>query len=252
MPFVDVPETRVWYQEVGHGPPIVCLHSGWGRGAMPFDDAADLLASRYRLIFPDRRGYGRSTPIDRLPIGYHHDAAVELGHLLDALAIDRAVLWGHSDGAISSAMLAAEHPERVSAVVLESIHFHRAKSKGFFEKYATDPDALPGHVVELLEADHGDRWRTVIRMHSRVWLDFQPLGGDFYGGLLERISAPTLLMFGERDPHTTPVEVAQLASHLRHATLAPLAEGGHSPHSEPATARLCSERVLYFLCAHGL
>jgi len=28
--------------------------------------------------------------------------------------------------------------------------------------------------------------------------------------------------------------------------------GGHSPHSEPATARFCSERVKRFLGEHGL
>ncbi len=250
MPFVDVPGTRVWYEEVGAGRPLVCLHSGWGRVAMPFDDAVATLAASHRLIFPDRRGYGRSTPIDRLPIDYHRRAATELGAVLDALSIERAILWGHSDGAITAALFASAHPERVQALVLEAIHFHRAKSKSFFEKYAADPDALPSHVTERLAADHGDRWRTVIAMHCRVWLEFHALGGDFYEGALEKIEAPTLLMFGERDPHTPPSEVHELASHLRNVMLAPLPEGGHSPHSEPTTAHACSELVRAFLDRH--
>ena len=89
-------------------------------------------------------------------------------------------------------------------------------------------------------------------MHSRVWLSFHAIGGDLYEGALETIRCPVMLLYGEGDPHTAPSEVAELARHLAHATLQPVPEGGHSPHSEPATARFCSERVLKFLGAHGL
>ena len=253
MPHVDIPSARLWYEEAGRGQPLVCLHSGWGRVAMPFDDAAAVLGPSHRLLFPDRRGYGRSTPQGELPVTYHRDAAVDLGHFLDALSLERVPLWGHSDGAISAALFAADHPERVSALVLEAIHFHRAKSREFFERFAENPDSLPPSVIERLRADHGnERWRTVIRMHSRVWLSFHAIGGDFYEGKLETIRCPVLLLYGEGDPHTAPSEVAELARHLAHATLQPVPEGGHSPHSEPATARFCSERVLKFLGAHGL
>jgi len=251
MPFVEIPDGRLWYDEMGEGPPLVCLHGGWGRAAMPFDDAVAVLGSSYRLIVPDRRGYGRSSALDELTVSYLRAAMIDLGHFLDRLGVDRPILWGHSDGAIISALFAAAHPERVAALVLEAIHFHRAKSRKFFAKFARDPDALPEHVVERLRADHGERWRAVIAMHSRAWLAFHEVGGDFYEGRLEAIQAPTLVLFGENDPHTPPSEVAELATHLRNATLEPVVEGGHSPHSEPKTSRFCSERVLRFLGEQG-
>src|SRR5205809_6776991 len=105
---------------------------------MPFDDAVEVLGASYRMIFPDRRGYGRSSPLDDLPIRYHDDGMVELEHVLDALAIERAILWGHSDGAIIAALFAGRHPERVSALVLEAIHFYRAKPKDFIPRFAAD------------------------------------------------------------------------------------------------------------------
>ncbi|MET0152497.1 MAG: alpha/beta hydrolase [Candidatus Binatia bacterium] len=252
MPFVEIPGARLWYAETGQGIPLVCLHSGWGRGAMPFDDAAQLLGPTHRLIFPDRRGFGRSTPLDELPVQYHRDGAVDLGHFLDAMSLERVALWGHSDGAIIAALFAADHAERVPALVLEAIHFHRAKSPEFFAQFAADPDALSPQTIERLRADHGERWRTVVAMHSRVWLAFHEIGGDFYEGRLERVACPALVLYGEGDPHTPPSEVAELGRHLRHATLQPVAEGGHSPHSESKTARFCSERVLDFLSRHDL
>lgn len=247
MPFTEIPGARLWYEEVGEGRPLVCLHSGWGRAVMPFDDATAVLGSRYRMIFPDRRGYGRSTPLDSLPSSYHHDAMIDLAHFLDRLSISRPILWGHSDGAITAALYAAAHPEHVAALVVEAIHFYRAKSKGFFAKYAADPQSLPAATIERLRADHGERWQTVIEMHSRAWLGFHEIGGDFYAGKLEQITCPVLVLYGENDPHTPPSESEELATHLRHATLARVTGGGHSPHSEPKTSRFCSERVLEFL-----
>ncbi len=253
MPAVEVPGARLWYEEVGAGKALVCLHSGWGRAAMPFDDAAAVLSGRYRMIFPDRRGYGRSSAVDHLPPSYHRDAMADLERFLDALRLDSAILWGHSDGAIIAALLASARPARVEALVVEAIHFHRAKSRSFFEGLARDPSKLPAHVREKLAADHGeDRWQTVVSMHSRAWLDFHRIGGVFYDGALEAIRCPTLVLYGPGDPHTPPAEVAELARHLRRAEVEEAQGGGHSPHSESKTARFCSERVARFLRDHGL
>lgn len=252
MPFVEIPGAHLRYDETGHGPPLVCLHSGWGRAVMPFDDAALVLGAHYRMIFPDRRGYGRSTALDTLPPSYHHDAMADLAHFLERLGLERPILWGHSDGAITAALYAAAHPDRVAALVLEAIHFHRAKSKDFFARFAAEPESLSPATIERLRADHGERWRDVVAMHSRAWLGFHASGGDFYEGKLEAVRAPALVLYGENDPHTPPSESAELASHLRDATLACARGGGHSPHSEPKTARFCSERVLQFLREHDL
>ncbi|MGH7857569.1 MAG: alpha/beta fold hydrolase [Candidatus Binatia bacterium] len=247
MPFVELRRGRMWYEEAGSGPVIACLHGGWGRAVMPFDDAIPVLGPRWRLVFPDRFGYGRSDPIERLPLDYHARSAEDLRELLDALGIGRAVLWGHSDGAVNAALFAAAEPGRVAALVLEAAHLHRAKSREFFASHAADPEILPERVRERLAADHGSRWTSVVRMHSRVWLDFHAVGGDFYEGRLETIACPTLVLHGAGDPHTPVEEIAELARRIPGAELEIAAEGGHSPHSEPATARFCSERVARFL-----
>ncbi|MEA2624441.1 MAG: hypothetical protein QOD06_486 [Candidatus Binatota bacterium] len=252
MPYVELPAGRIWYEEAGRGPAVVCLHSGWGRAVMPFDDARERLASSYRLIFPDRRGYGRSDGVDRLPAHYHADAAEELHSFLDALALDRPILWGHSDGAITAALHAAARPDRVRALVLESVHFRRRKSREFFERHEQDPESLPGAAQARLAADHGDpRWQAVIRMHSRAWLELHDLGGDFYDGALERIRCPVLVVHGARDPHTPIDEIEELLGHLARAEVAILEAGGHSPHSEPVTARAVTDRVATFLATLG-
>ena len=100
---------------------------------------------------------------------------------------------------------------------------------------------------ERLAADHGDRWPTVVRMHSRVWLDFHNVGGDFYGDGLAAIDCPALVVLGESDPHTKPAEGEEIARRIPGASLWVVERGGHSPHSEPAVAASVTDRVAEFL-----
>jgi pimeloyl-ACP methyl ester carboxylesterase len=251
MTYVEVEGATIWVEDVGSGPPLVCLHSGWGRAVMPFDAAAARLGGSHRMLFPDRRGYGRSTPLDRLTIDFHAEAARDLAAVLDFLEIERPILWGHSDGAVIAALYAADHVEAPRALVLEAIHFRRAKSRAFFERYAREPESLPEAVRERLAADHGDRWPTVVRMHSRVWLDFHELGGDFYGDRLAAIRAPTLMVHGEADPHTPVEEVEEVARRISRNDLFVVTGGGHSPHSEPEVAEAVASRVERFLDGLG-
>jgi pimeloyl-ACP methyl ester carboxylesterase len=68
------------------------------------------------VLAPDLRGRGRSS---RLPGPYGIPAHVaDLIALLDHVATGPVVLGGHSMGAYVAARLAADHPERVSSLVL--------------------------------------------------------------------------------------------------------------------------------------
>ena len=89
-------------------PVFVCLH-GIGSGAASWLDTALLLADEaaLRVIAWDMPGYGASTPVaSAQPTA--DDYAQRLGGLLDALAVERCVLVGHSLGAITAARAARE------------------------------------------------------------------------------------------------------------------------------------------------
>src|SRR3954468_17068143 len=106
MPFLQLPAAaggaRIAYHETGadSGPAVLHLHGGWGAALYPCDVQATALRDRARLITPVRSGYGASTPLAELAAGFHRQAAAETVAVLDALDIERAVLWGHSDGAV--------------------------------------------------------------------------------------------------------------------------------------------------------
>ena len=101
----------------GHGPAIVCLHA-IGHGAGDFAALRARLAPRWRVIAPDWPGQGRSDS-DRVPPSAVRYADLLAG-LLDACAVERAVLLGNSIGGAAAIRYAAAHPERVAALVLEN------------------------------------------------------------------------------------------------------------------------------------
>jgi pimeloyl-ACP methyl ester carboxylesterase len=237
----------VHFRETGTGRPLVILHGGWGHGIYPFDRQVAALAPDYHVVIPDRSGYGRSGRIERQETDFHRRAAAETWAVIDALGLERATLWGHSDGAIIALLMGLSAPDRVQQVIVEAAHFSRNKpsSRAFFETMIGDPDGLGERAANILERDHGPGWRDLIRMNGDAWLriadDPSAPTPDLYGGRLGEFRVPFLVIHGARDPRTEPGELEALRAALERraggtSRFVVLPDGGHSPHSERATA----------------
>ena len=104
---------------------IVLLHEGLGSVAMWRDFPLRVAqATGAPVVAYSRPGYGRSSPA-RLPrgVGYMHEEARKvLPRLLAALAIERPILLGHSDGASIALLRAGDAPDAVAGVVAMAPH----------------------------------------------------------------------------------------------------------------------------------
>ena len=239
----DISPVEIHYRESGMGRPLVFLHGGWGYEIYPFDRQIASLGNAFRVVIPDRTGYGGSSRLTDLPVDFHARAAVETVRLLDALHIDRPVLWGHSDGAVIAAKIGIASPDRISGLILEAFHFYRVKpgSRDFFEVMAGDPGLLGERVVSTLSREHGeDYWHTLIVMNGKAWIGLADEAAhaehDLYDGHLLELRVPTLFIHGSRDPRTEPGEIEAVRAQLPSATIQIIEGGGHSPHSESASA----------------
>ncbi|MFT3916536.1 MAG: alpha/beta fold hydrolase [Anaeromyxobacteraceae bacterium] len=243
---------RIHLRDRGAGPPVVFLHGGWGERAYPFDDAAAALAARHRVLVPDRAGYGRSTPLEALPAGFHRAMAGETLAILDALDLPRAALWGHSDGAVVAAWAALLAPDRVTGLVLEAVHVLKAKvgSLRFFEDGVEAPERYGAAALAAMEADHGPAWRHVCARGARAWLriidEGRRAGGDLYDGRLGELRCPVLAIHGARDPRTEPGELDALRAAVPHARVE-LLDTGHAPHASARVGARCTALAAEFL-----
>ena len=228
----------IHYRDIGAGPPLLFLHGGWGYDIYPFDRQIEALASTSRIVIPDRTGYGGSGRLTAQEADFHQRAAAETFAVIDALGLERPVVWGHSDGAVIALLMGLTQPARLAGLIVEATHLYRGKpsSRDFFETMMNSPDALGERVASVLARDHGDEWRDVIRMNGVAWLRIADArataGEDLYGGRLPVLRVPTLVVHGAKDPRTEPGELDALRAALPAARVALVADGGHSPHSE--------------------
>jgi 3-oxoadipate enol-lactonase len=245
---------NIYYREFGSGAPLIFLHGGWGYGVYPFDAQIAAFQAEHRILIPDRSGYGHSSAVNGdMPLDFHRRAAAEMLAFLDALKMDRAALWGHSDGAVIAAMMGLAAPERCACVILEAFHFYRRKpaSRGFFERFSAHPEDLGEETRKLLAEDHGGRWPVVPRRNCGVWLRIADAvktpDEDLYDGRLGELSVPTLFLHGRLDPRTEPGEIDRAAKTVPKALLRFVETGKHSPHSEDGAAEECNRIAAEFL-----
>jgi pimeloyl-ACP methyl ester carboxylesterase len=118
---IDAGVLNVGYAEAGpsDGPVAMLLH-GWPYDIHSFVDVAPLLAAAgYRVIVPYVRGFGttRFLSSDTVRNGQQAAVALDVIALMDALAIEQAILGGCDWGARTACVIAALWPERAKALV---------------------------------------------------------------------------------------------------------------------------------------
>jgi non-heme chloroperoxidase len=250
MPAVPVDDISLHYTTHGHGDPLLLIHGGWGLSINGFHYQEKTLAHDFRLIIPDRRGYGKSSHVVGFNAGFHGQHAGDLLKFLDALQIDRVRVWGHSDGAVIGAIMAIRAPNRVRALVFEGGHLYNRKTESQFQmqQVYADPNLLPEAARAKLAHYHGeDHWPQVIRNWAGAWIELYQRAGDLYHNRLAEIRSPVLIIHGAHDEHTPVAEMEELARRIPHARLIIYPDGGHSLHDQRETREACSREAREFL-----
>jgi class 3 adenylate cyclase/alpha-beta hydrolase superfamily lysophospholipase len=125
-----MPDTRyaqsagvnIAYQVVGHGPVDVVYVPGWVSHVELAWELPDLaagferLASFSRLILFDKRGTGMSDPVPAEQLPTLEQRMDDVRAVMDAVACERAAIFGASEGGNMSMLFAATYPERTSAL----------------------------------------------------------------------------------------------------------------------------------------
>ena len=116
--FGVVDGTRLHYQRTGGPSPVIVLLHGLADDGLCWIRVARRLEQTFDVVMPDARGHGQSDPIGSGGFSVPRLVADAAG-LLDLLGIRNALLFGHSMGAITAAVLAADRPDLVRGLVLE-------------------------------------------------------------------------------------------------------------------------------------
>lgn len=138
--FIDANGIRIHVAEAGQGTPVLLCHGfpeiwySWRHQMQALADAG------FRALAPDQRGYGETTAPQEVDKYSIHHLVGDLTSVLDALAIDRAVVVGHDWGGIVAWQMALLAPHRVAAVV--------GVNTPFFPRPSVSPLAIMRHLAQ--------------------------------------------------------------------------------------------------------
>ena len=123
--YADAGEVHIRFHRTGGSkPPIVLLHGITDNG-LCWSPVAKVLETDYDVIMPDARGHGKtSTSSNDFSIKAMADDGAKF---IRALNLDKPIVLGHSMGGQVTALIAAQHPDLVSKIILEDPAFRLKK-----------------------------------------------------------------------------------------------------------------------------
>ena len=141
------------------------------------------LARRYRVVRPDRRGFGASTP---MPADFPWTLDIVIDdhvRLMDALGIERFHLVGCKWGGTLARAFAARRPDRVRTLTVA----------GTPQASRPGGEVIPALVKEFQERGLKD-WATRT-MGMRLGSDFPPEGVEHWIDFMSRTAASSMIGF---------------------------------------------------------
>jgi pimeloyl-ACP methyl ester carboxylesterase len=222
------------YVDEGSGDPVVLLH-GWGGQAASMTPLVVGLRDKYRVLAFDLPGFGGSS-LPPAPWGTREYASF-VERAVTSLGIARATYLGHSFGGRIAIWLAAHVPEAVQALVLVDAAgikppaAFRRRMRQLFYKVAKTVLRLPilGAQGPALQE------RLAMRFGSA---DYRAMTGVMRASMvktvnldltacLKTVSAPTLLLWGEKDTETPIADGRKMEQLIRGSRLITVAGAGH-------------------------
>lgn len=241
------------YVEAGDGPPLILLHGAlvstgpvWADQPVAYVSHMATLAKHFRVIAPDTRGGGAT--VHGNGTASFSVLADDVLALIDALGLDHPIVAGFSEGAMTATVVAIREPHLVRALVNDAGYDTFNPRAGVFamgrmmfggspEATEADPDAAElafrgepqmAAVFERMKADYDSaqgegHWRKYLQLLFDRITRFPGYTFDDF----RSITAPTLVLTGDRDHFCSVEEAAVAYRNLPAGELAILPNTGH-------------------------
>lgn len=242
MPRIVSADAELFYEVMGQGPPVVLLHpfpanhEFW----MP---AGQALSSRYRLILPDLRGHGASSPGDRPATMEKH--AADIVRICDQEEVGRAAFAGVSIGGYTLFEFWRRYRERVAVLALCNTKPQSETDESRAARLKTAADVLERGTEPFIETmvpkvfgrttisdrpDLVDAAKAMMRKMSPDAISLVQKGMANRADsvpTLKTINVPTLIVVGEEDIATPLPNAELMRQNISAADLKVIPRAGH-------------------------
>ncbi len=203
-------------------PALVLLHSG-GMAGVEWQPQIEILSQSFYLLVPDMLGHGKSLipEGEALSISLMAEAVITM---LDDEGIEKAHICGSSMGGAVALWIAVNSPQYINKLVAYRMGYCKNQSTYEQTRAMANPEYWKQYgmhrwlsKIHLSQGDENS-WETVIANVSKV-LDPQTSEHNHSLADLEKITAPTLLIAGDRDPLIPVEEILQMRNVIKQSHL---------------------------------
>jgi len=252
---IQVNGMNMYYEEYGHGKPLILLHGGTVTCHMwqPF---LSKFIPHFRVITPDSRAHGRTdNPAGELSYQLMADDVLAF---IRALNLTRPLIFGYSDGGQIALDIGIRYPNLTGPLVIGAAwykfsltYLDSLKAAGFESPDIVNIERIQREApewVDELKKDHSrnddpDYWQTLLKQISTMW--WTPL--DYTEEDFQKITEPTLILLGDRDGSIELQQAVDLYQLIPNAELAIIPNSTHFTAGNELTMSI----VLDFLLRHS-
>jgi len=231
MPYTDVNDIHMYFEDAGNGTPLLFLHGATGsveQAEVGWSGMVGFFKSRYRVISIEHRGHGRTNnPRDYLT---YQLIAEDICKFIELMKLGSVHICGLSDGAIVALHIGMTRPELIRTLICVGANYYNdemVKEANKFADVARIERDKPALAIEL--SMYHDRnkqpgyWRILIEQLAKN-LSVNPA---YSKGDLKKITVPTLLMAGENDLWANPNQMIEMRQNIPVAEMLIINNAGH-------------------------
>ncbi|MFQ5686938.1 MAG: alpha/beta fold hydrolase [Candidatus Scalindua sp.] len=231
---LELEGVRVFYRCAGKGDSVILMH-GWGGSAESFKPVFDYLSKSYKVYAFDFPGFGKSSIPTK--VWGKEEYGKFFMNFLKSAGIERTNIIAHSFGGRIAIWLAANYPEKVNKLILiNSAGIKPGRTLKYHIKVAI---AKTGKKLFAFSIFRKYRERLLNNLYSLIGSkDYQQQTGimrstlvkvvnEDLRGLLPKIIAPTLLIWGENDRDVPLSSAKIMESEINDAGLVVFKDAGH-------------------------
>ena len=239
-PYLEINGVHLRYRDEGRGRAVLLIH-GWTLDLDMWGEQAAALASEFRVVRLDRRGFGLSSGLPS-PAGDQADLLA----LCEHLGLDSVALVGMSQGAGVVLEFARSYPQMISCIVLDGppqlaapdatfgspdipyMHYRELAQTQGIEAFRRE---WSGHALARLRTPNPDARALLAHMIARYrggdLIDREaPAAGRKFAGF-GSVHNPVLVINGEFDLESRKRFARQLSGLLRRIEYAEISDAGH-------------------------